>query len=293
VLQEQGIRTGGEAGTRLREDAVAAFRNALKVRTREQLPQDWSMTQNNLGNVLKNQGIRTGGEAGTRLLKDAVAAFRNALEVRTFEFLPVGWAQTQNNLAQVYTALEAWPNIAACYANVLMVYPDYEEAYKRASVIYHDGLFDFPKAYRLNKNWLDRHPNDLEAKIKFSEKQFTASQFSDSEQSIVALRNEEVAPGLKIPLYTIEIANLVALNKISAVSAVFKTLKIDIAKQPEDFKVSWIFEGTKHFVSQNSALAPYQEWLVSLFQALEGENRDAIMASLENVEKKMPAGSIK
>ena len=29
----------------------------LEVRTREQLPQDWAMTQNNLGSALKDQGI--------------------------------------------------------------------------------------------------------------------------------------------------------------------------------------------------------------------------------------------
>jgi hypothetical protein len=41
--------------------AVAACRNALEVYTREQLPQQWAMTQNNLGIALQNQGIRTGG----------------------------------------------------------------------------------------------------------------------------------------------------------------------------------------------------------------------------------------
>ena len=44
--------------------AVAAYREALTVRTRESLPQDWATTQNNLGAALEEQGIRTASEAG-------------------------------------------------------------------------------------------------------------------------------------------------------------------------------------------------------------------------------------
>ena len=98
ALQEQGIRTGGEAGAHLLAEAVTAYRQALEVYTREQLPQDWAMTQNNLGNALQEQGIRTGGEAGAHLLAEAVTAYRQALEVRTREQLPQDWATTQNNL---------------------------------------------------------------------------------------------------------------------------------------------------------------------------------------------------
>jgi hypothetical protein len=34
------------------EEAVTAYREALQERTREQVPLDWAMTQNNLGNAL-------------------------------------------------------------------------------------------------------------------------------------------------------------------------------------------------------------------------------------------------
>jgi TPR repeat protein len=98
ALSNQGIRSGGEAGRRLLGEAVAAYRQALQVYTRELLPQQWATTQNNLGNALSDQGIRSGGEAGQRLLGEAVAAYRQALQVRTRELLPQQWAMTQNNL---------------------------------------------------------------------------------------------------------------------------------------------------------------------------------------------------
>jgi tetratricopeptide (TPR) repeat protein len=61
--------------------AVTAYRAALEVRTRAELPQHWATTQNNLGTALQEQGIRTAGEAGARLLAEAVQAFEGALEV--------------------------------------------------------------------------------------------------------------------------------------------------------------------------------------------------------------------
>jgi len=78
--------------------AAAAYRSALEVFTHAQLPQDWAMTQNNLGAALQEQGIRTGGEEGARLLGEAVTAYRSALEVFTRAQLPQQWATTQNNL---------------------------------------------------------------------------------------------------------------------------------------------------------------------------------------------------
>ena len=84
-----------ESGTAKLEDAVAAYREALKERTRERVPLDWAATQNNLGNALGALGAR---ESGTAKLEDAIAAYREALKERTRERVPLDWAATQNNL---------------------------------------------------------------------------------------------------------------------------------------------------------------------------------------------------
>lgn len=49
-----------ESGTARLEEAVEAYREALKEYTRERVPLQWATTQNNLGNALSRLGERTG-----------------------------------------------------------------------------------------------------------------------------------------------------------------------------------------------------------------------------------------
>ena len=77
------------------EEAVGAYREALKEWTRDRVPLDWAMTQNNLGNALGRLGER---ESGTKRLEEAVGAYREALKEWTRDRVPLDWAMTQNNL---------------------------------------------------------------------------------------------------------------------------------------------------------------------------------------------------
>ena len=70
----------------------------------EQAPQEWAMTQNNLGNALRLQGERAEGAEGARLLGEAVPACREALKVYTREQSPQQWATIQNNLGNALSS---------------------------------------------------------------------------------------------------------------------------------------------------------------------------------------------
>ncbi|MEX2264131.1 MAG: tetratricopeptide repeat protein, partial [Bryobacteraceae bacterium] len=94
---------GEQSGESARlEEAVAAFREMLREWTRERVPLDWAMTQNNLGNALGRLGER---ESGTARLGEAVAAYREALREWTRERTPLDWAMTQNNLGNALRSL--------------------------------------------------------------------------------------------------------------------------------------------------------------------------------------------
>jgi tetratricopeptide (TPR) repeat protein len=285
ALSMQGERVSGEESIRLLAQAVEAFRQALTVRTREQSPQEWAATQNNLGLALRMQGERVSGEVSTRLLSQAVETYRQALTVRTREQLPQDWAQTQNNLANAYFLLRNWLDAAESYANVLTVYPDEEEAYTRASALYHDVLFKFDKAFALNQQWLARHPDDISAQADFAEKQFTMARFDECERRINALLvKPEVSSSTKSALRAIEIADLSAFNQADKIPARMEALITEIARQPAEFKVGWVFDGTKHFIGQNEKLSPYREWLVKLFDAIGGKDRETIFKGLQEAK---------
>jgi tetratricopeptide (TPR) repeat protein len=96
---QHGDQKGDNAALR---EAVAAYRAALEERTRERVPLQWAMTENNLGTALYTLGTR---ESDTARLGEAVRAFRGALEERTRERVPLDWAMTQNNLGNALSAL--------------------------------------------------------------------------------------------------------------------------------------------------------------------------------------------
>jgi tetratricopeptide (TPR) repeat protein len=84
------------------QEAIGAYREALRSINRNKQPADWAMTQNNLGIALARLGER---ESGTARLEEAVAAFHAALEERTRERVPLQWAATQNNLGNALLSL--------------------------------------------------------------------------------------------------------------------------------------------------------------------------------------------
>ena len=76
-----GERSERRTSAQYLEQSVAAYRAALEVYTREQLPQDWATTQNNLGIALRDLGGRSERRSRPAVLEQSVAAYRAALEV--------------------------------------------------------------------------------------------------------------------------------------------------------------------------------------------------------------------
>jgi exonuclease VII small subunit len=75
-----------ESGTARLEEAVTAYREALKEETRARAPLLWAGAQMNLGTALQTLGER---ESGTERLDEAVTAFREALQEYTRARVPL------------------------------------------------------------------------------------------------------------------------------------------------------------------------------------------------------------
>ncbi|HMA75402.1 MAG TPA: tetratricopeptide repeat protein [Xanthobacteraceae bacterium] len=120
-----------ESGTARLEEAVAAYRDALTEYTRERVPLDWAMTQNNLGGALSALGAR---ESGTTRLEEAVAAYRDALKEYTRERVPLDWAMTQNNLGNALQRLGERESGTAQLEEAVAAYRDALKEYTRERV---------------------------------------------------------------------------------------------------------------------------------------------------------------
>src|SRR5207249_62583 len=76
-LIQRGRAIDPALGNRKLPQAVDPCRSTFAVTTRDALPQDWAMTQNNLGIVLRELGMRSSGEQSGQYLAQSVAAFRS------------------------------------------------------------------------------------------------------------------------------------------------------------------------------------------------------------------------
>jgi hypothetical protein len=111
---------------------------------------------------------------------------------------------------------------------------------------------------------------------------FTTSHFAECAQRIGALvENPAVEASAKIALRAIEIAKLLALNNSPQVPDKLQALIDSLTAQADDFKVTWTFNGTKHFIDHSAQLAPYRTWLGQLFTALEAADRQTVLTGLQ------------
>jgi tetratricopeptide (TPR) repeat protein len=172
------------------------------------------MTKHNVGSALQEQGTRADWLEAQRLFREAVAAYREALLVWTRQQLPQQWAMAQNNLARAYFNLRDWASAAECYRSM----------------------------------WAD---DSFDARIK-------------------------------VPIAALEIATLVALNRSAEIAAKLTSLIELLEKQSSGFRVRWNFADIQHVISQDPQFTLKREWLLQLFGALGGENRDVIIKKLQS-----------
>jgi tetratricopeptide (TPR) repeat protein len=79
ALRDLGTRSGTEEGRKLLAEAVAAYRSALEVYTKADLPQGWAMTQNNLGSALWDLGSQLEAEECLKRQRESVETFREVM----------------------------------------------------------------------------------------------------------------------------------------------------------------------------------------------------------------------
>jgi hypothetical protein len=285
VLFDLGRRTEGAEGLKYLQDAEAATRYALQVNTKEAAPEKWASGQILIGLVLDIVAARTPAAERVKHLHDAITAKRAAQQVYTPKASLREWVVIQKTLADSYLKLDDLAGAAHAYLDVLQEAPDDREAYYYAGEMYHERLFDFAAAFALDQQWLVRHAADFSAQANFAEKHFTTGRVTECRQRLNKLLAVKGAPvRVRVALQTIEIASLLADGEKKQVPRKLTALLAEVERQPQDFKVSWTFNGLRHYVGRDEKLARYRAWLGRLLDAVESPDRDSMLQALRDAQ---------
>jgi tetratricopeptide (TPR) repeat protein len=292
VLGFLGAKIEGKKGLPTIQAAIDAHRASLKVHTFDKFPNEWVASQNNLGYALYLLGERYEGEPRMSAIREAIEAHRSVLRAHTFETTPPNWLRAQYQLVNDYLLLADWTQAEGIYLEILARVPSDVTAYNGAVVMYHERTFQFDKAFDLTRRWLEQNPNDLSGQLNLAENSLTTERFDDCEKRIDALvSNAQIDANNRVALRAIQIANLLALKKDDQIKDLVEAMVLEVTNQAADFRVSWGFAGTTHFVSLNKNLASHQSWLKNLFEALGQPDRDSILRALMEVKKKFKSSA--
>lgn len=248
----------------------------------------WAYLNVKLGQTFSNLARRTNDQTKRADYDNKAArAYEEARKIYTLQNDPREWADVTVYLAETYSSLEKWDAAFELSNRVLQAFPDDKTAYTVEVGALHDGLFQFEKAFDFKKKWLDRHPDDLIAQSDLAENYFTTAKFVESIQLInKLLTNPDIEVETKTALRVIEIGCLLATDQSRAVSAKLDALIDEVRKQPINFRVRWIFRGTRHFVEEHKKLAGHREWLEQLFDAVENNNHDTLLTGVTDLQAK-------
>jgi tetratricopeptide (TPR) repeat protein len=137
--------------------AIECFEAAMRVYTEQDFPQDWAVTQNNLGNAWQN--LPTGDRDAN--LHHAIECYEAALRVYTEQDFPQDWAMTQNNLGAAWRGLPTGDREANLRRAI--------ECYEAALHVYTEQ--DFPQDWAMTQNnlgtaWGNLPSGDREANLR-------------------------------------------------------------------------------------------------------------------------------
>jgi tetratricopeptide (TPR) repeat protein len=274
----------GPEGARSLTKAVEAFDRALAIYAGKQFEWEHASAQLNRGAALLLLGRLTEGEEGHRRLAAALAAGEEASAFYKVDATPGAWADAINLIAEAQLGLDRPEAAAKGFARVLAVDPTNLRALSNLNYIYHEIFFDYDEAFRLQQQWVRLDPDMVEAEADYAEKHFTTKRFPECERRIAALlRRKELAANIEIALRMIQIANLVGLGKPESVGSKMDSLIEAVKAQTPAFEVSWIFNGTTHFISNDERFAKHRAQLLQMFAAGKAGQRDKIIDEMRKV----------
>jgi tetratricopeptide (TPR) repeat protein len=272
ALASLGERQGGAEGVRHLAEAAEAYRRALDVFARAESPQPWVRAQVNLGNALTSLGERQGGAEGARRLAEAVEAYRRALDVYTRAESPELWAEAQGNLGNALTSLGERQGGAEGARHLV----EAVEACRRALEVHTRA--HLPQDWAITQSSLGRAIQIQIRRDGFTRGLEQVGRLAQAE----GLRDDPVA---QAALRALALVCHVAADQQDEASRALVGLIDLIRRQPEDFRLVWDWAPLRALLAESKvpALSARRESLKKLIDAVERDNKAAILAGLEEV----------
>jgi tetratricopeptide (TPR) repeat protein len=284
TLLAQAMRSSSGNAVPLTQQAEDAYRSALEVFTRGYLSQDWAEAEQGLGDALRVHAEQsTGGEIGA-LLPQAIAAYQAALEIFTKAFRPQIWGEIQRDLGRTLSMKGDWEGAAGAMENALNVLPDDVVALAQAEFAYQEHLFQFAKAFELNRHRL-RLNDSQDARLDFVEKNLTTARFADCVALTEKLNDREIEGGSLVARDVLRLA--CAFGSGQKVTA-RRTAQAILQEAASLGQPVGAFSGTKHFLGLDPAFAAGRESWIQLFEQLEkgdGNSLARVVRRLDEVLK--------
>jgi tetratricopeptide (TPR) repeat protein len=286
ALTEQGERIGGTPSAESWAQAVEAYKAALEILNKADLPDYWAITQTNMGRVLADQGEQSSGAQAKDLFARALQASRDASEVVSKADLSQTWATIQTNLS---IALADQGDIAAAsqvLAKCVEAFPEDFNVLRRALFIEQNKLYLFDQTYFVAERWLKLDPS-AETKLDMEQADLTTSRFDDCTKQAATIDDAALtAPAASFALIrdTMKMScQWGAGQKTDAQKTASALLKNAAQLQ----NTGWHFDGARHFFSSSPTFEAGRASWIALFDSLERGNGAALADALRQLQQTM------
>ena len=188
VLELYARRVSADESVKSLTEAIALRRAELEVLNKDAYPRRWAEFQKSLGKLLFEAAQRNNSaEQMDRLLesashlRDAAEELKNCGDLRSSSDASTTLGRVLTVLALRSSADERQKRLsdaAKAFEAAIDAYPKNVEAVSALSNLYHDFLFDFPKAYELAKRSVELRPSTAR-KLDLAEASFTTRRFDE------------------------------------------------------------------------------------------------------------------
>ena len=141
---------------------------------------------------------------------------------------------------------------------------------------YHEHLLDYGEAYRLLEKAYDLDPKNPSTRQNFAESNLTTGRFQQAVYLANGVLNDPtISPESKLIMNLINIAALLFSGKQANAFAELGDFFRRYRAIPEDYPRSWMYNGTKSFVTKSGLGTAEKELILALIDVLEAPKAEA------------------